>query len=248
MLTRSARRHGFTLIELLVVIAIIAILAAILFPVFARARAKAQQTKCLSNLKQIGLAFQMYAQDHNELFPPGEDVGAGQRKYLNWTFGWYTYFAMNPTAAQADDIHWLPSLAVMVYSLDPYMHNFQIWFCDADVWRNPSLGWAPPPFGSDDRAKQGEVSYSYCTQWDTSANGTALDLTCPDILGPLDLTGTRPAEQCVMIDNGPLSQAPTFQFVVPHNGGSNVLFLDGHVNWTHQGSFTALHPPLAPVP
>jgi prepilin-type N-terminal cleavage/methylation domain-containing protein/prepilin-type processing-associated H-X9-DG protein len=57
------KRHGFTLIELLVVIAIIAILAAILFPVFARARAKAEQTACLSNVKQVSLATQMYCSD-----------------------------------------------------------------------------------------------------------------------------------------------------------------------------------------
>jgi len=60
------RRSGFTLIELLVVIAIIAILAAILFPVFARAREKARQTSCLSNLKEIALAEQMYEQDYDE--------------------------------------------------------------------------------------------------------------------------------------------------------------------------------------
>ena len=63
-------RRGFTLIELLVVIAIIAILAAILFPVFARAREKARQTSCLSNLKQIGLAELMYAQDYDERCNP----------------------------------------------------------------------------------------------------------------------------------------------------------------------------------
>jgi prepilin-type N-terminal cleavage/methylation domain-containing protein/prepilin-type processing-associated H-X9-DG protein len=62
-------RKGFTLIELLVVIAIIAILAAILFPVFARARENARRTSCLSNLKQIGLAVMMYTQDYDELYP-----------------------------------------------------------------------------------------------------------------------------------------------------------------------------------
>src|ERR1700753_2397885 len=64
-------RSGFTLIELLVVIAIIAILAAILFPVFAQAREKARQTTCVSNMKQIGLAVLMYANDYDEQLPWG---------------------------------------------------------------------------------------------------------------------------------------------------------------------------------
>ncbi|MEP6756569.1 MAG: DUF1559 domain-containing protein, partial [Chthonomonadales bacterium] len=68
MLMKNVRR-GFTLIELLVVIAIIAILAAILFPVFAKAREAARKATCLSNLKQIGLATLMYVQDYDEQFP-----------------------------------------------------------------------------------------------------------------------------------------------------------------------------------
>jgi len=67
--TRVARRRGFTLIELLVVIAIIAILAAILFPVFARAREKARQANCLSNVKQLTLGMLMYVQDYDEYLP-----------------------------------------------------------------------------------------------------------------------------------------------------------------------------------
>ena len=73
---QSERRHAFTLIELLVVIAIIAILAAILFPVFAQAREKARQASCLSNLKQIGIALTMYQSDYDSQYPPSQ-LGTG---------------------------------------------------------------------------------------------------------------------------------------------------------------------------
>jgi len=79
-------RRGFTLIELLVVIAIIAILAAILFPVFARAREKARQTSCLSNCKQLGLGVLMYAQDYDELLAMNynDGTGGGSAGWLMW--------------------------------------------------------------------------------------------------------------------------------------------------------------------
>jgi prepilin-type N-terminal cleavage/methylation domain-containing protein len=67
----SPQRGGFTLIELLVVVAILSILAAILFPVFTRAKAAAQATSCMSNERQLGLAVQMYLADADDLYPPG---------------------------------------------------------------------------------------------------------------------------------------------------------------------------------
>jgi prepilin-type N-terminal cleavage/methylation domain-containing protein/prepilin-type processing-associated H-X9-DG protein len=81
---RGAAGAGFTLIELLVVIAIIAILAAILFPVFAKARDKARQTACLSNMKQIGTGIMMYAQDFDELLPPSRNNSTGGVTPWHW--------------------------------------------------------------------------------------------------------------------------------------------------------------------
>lgn len=75
VLTEKSRKVGFTLIELLVVIAIIALLAAILFPVFSRARENARRSSCMSNLKQVGLGMVQYSQDYDEKMPPGGSQG-----------------------------------------------------------------------------------------------------------------------------------------------------------------------------
>ena len=79
------KQQWFTLIELLVVIAIIAILAAILFPVFARARAKAQQTACLNNVHQIALSFQMYLSDYDQTYPGWNGPGSFYTEPNYWT-------------------------------------------------------------------------------------------------------------------------------------------------------------------
>jgi prepilin-type N-terminal cleavage/methylation domain-containing protein/prepilin-type processing-associated H-X9-DG protein len=109
--SRRRSRAGFTLIELLVVIAIIAILAAILFPVFAQARDKARQTQCLSNLKQVGLGILMYTQDYDETFVPSRisDVPSGANRRLPWST-----------------------------QIVPYIKNNGVFACPADITRNRS--------------------------------------------------------------------------------------------------------------
>lgn len=97
------KRRGFTLIELLVVIAIIAILAAILFPVFAQAREKARQTSCLSNEQQLGLAFMQYTQDYDELYPSTDNYGS------SWAKTVYPYVKSLGVFACPDDTYPLPT-------------------------------------------------------------------------------------------------------------------------------------------
>jgi prepilin-type N-terminal cleavage/methylation domain-containing protein/prepilin-type processing-associated H-X9-DG protein len=159
------KHRGFTLIELLVVIAIIAILAAILFPVFARAREKAKQTTCLSNIKQIGLAQLMYAEDydgygstistmwsnswwHLPLQPYIKNGqiwtcdGGGQRTSYSmpdWRCGGAAYL-WSPMSAKA------PSEAGMIYE-SPWPGYARPWF--ARHPKDPSYSWAGDRFGGD---------------------------------------------------------------------------------------------------
>ncbi len=115
------RRRGFTLIELLVVIAIIGILAAMVFPVFARARESARKIVCLSNVKNIALAFQMYLADNNDTFPPIEHEQA-PADYFDSIGGEGCY-----RQTQAN-----PYLRMAVL-LDEYIKNRNVWTCPSAV-------------------------------------------------------------------------------------------------------------------
>jgi prepilin-type N-terminal cleavage/methylation domain-containing protein/prepilin-type processing-associated H-X9-DG protein len=131
----SLRSKGFTLIELLVVIAIIAILAAILFPVFARARENARRTSCMSNLKQIGLGVAQYTQDYDEKFPIYEvGGGGGQEPYLD---------------ANGVSMDW--SLV-----MQPYVKSMQLLVCPSDTY---SAVYNLPGYGNNVRRSYAIANY-----------------------------------------------------------------------------------------
>lgn len=142
------RRQAFTLIELLVVIAIIAILAAILFPVFARAREQARKTTCVSNLKQIGLGLLMYAQDYDETFPwlmqdgrNNDDATGLSRQMVSGPPQWSV------------DLNNKRGL-FMEYATYPYTKNYQLFVC-------PTLQGDPVRIGADNMVLNEFGSYAY---------------------------------------------------------------------------------------
>ncbi len=123
------KRHGFTLIELLIVIGIIALLAAVLFPVFAKARARARQTVCLSNLRQLGLAFSAYSQDYDDQYPNGADPTDRYSTPSVWSFGPPGDKALVDTLPMlADDPHTPAQPGV----LDAYVKSRELWHCPSD--------------------------------------------------------------------------------------------------------------------
>ena len=220
-------RRAFTLIELLVVIAIIAILAAILFPVFARAREKARQASCQSNLKQIDLAMQMYFQDYDE-------------KHM--------YVITKCSGAEPGNL--LARIPQYV-RLEPYVKNWQLFACpSAHPHREDGsiicANWSIPHHAINDCITYGLVPATFEQHIGFSegisniAGGAKLALfqspaqtvIIADSVGYMTPQRVGWAECCragcvdaVKTDNN-----------TRHNGGSNLGFLDGHVKWMKSGN------------
>lgn len=216
MLTLDGRsaRVGFTLIELLVVIAIVAILAAILFPVFSRAREKARQASCLSNLKQIGLAGLQYAQDYDErLFPFAYD---------DWQHYWW---GLVDYANRTVDF-----TRSLIY---PYMRNVQIKACPS-FRENPNFAYGHLGYG---------YNYAYLSPMDWRPPWTPRAVSLAQISQPAETTWIADAAQWRIWGAGaPVFEATAFleppsynnpTFHARHNDTGNVLWCDGHVKVFH---------------
>ena len=219
------RRRGFTLIELLVVIAIIAILAAILFPVFARAREKARQASCSSNVKQLMLGILMYAQDYDEKFP--------------------TYFWGEGQAGQPNSCTWFGGIY-------PYVKNTQLYACPSSgitghnswpVWVNFEYGGVFAP---------ATINYGYSELIGGIGTGLKLaQLSAPAetlVIGDCTSTWIGGYWSAAFPDRALLRRVAFAQGGNPcgcppaplgnvderwcvHNGGSNLGYGDGHVKW-----------------
>ncbi len=211
-------RKGFTLIELLVVIAIIAILAAVLFPVFAKAREKARQTACLSNEKQIGLALLQYAQDYNEYMTPdfngsGVPWGALVQPYIKST----AVFACpsNPEshsvlATQNPDIP--VSYAANLWGISGYQ------LVGIHTITSPSQHVLVAESNMSTQACGGDPTQVSGAPFTGNMN---LNTTGYFNFGKDTTTGYNPTNAS--------ASAPACTIWAGHNGMSNFLFEDGHV-------------------
>jgi prepilin-type N-terminal cleavage/methylation domain-containing protein/prepilin-type processing-associated H-X9-DG protein len=214
----AMRRSGFTLTELLVVIAIIAILASILFPVFAHAREKARQTSCASNLKQLSLAFICYADDYDETMPPSFNAAN------------YWFEVLQPYVRNTQ-IFACPSAGGRLPDTQCYTAT------DPTIAAGRSYATTYPALN-----KAGAISYTYGS-FDDAAGANPMAGGILTVSGQA-LSAYGDTTRVLLIGDGLCRWFHSNwidQYLAgpqPHNGGYNIGYVDGHVKW-HGAQFAA---------
>ena len=261
MHTTPARKsaRGFTLIELLVVIAIIAILAAILFPVFQKVREKARAIDCQSNLKQISLGVLQYTQDYDEAYPIANDGVPGE--------GWNSrnLFIIPPSFATPAQLG--RANAIWANSIQTYVKSYAVYQCkDSTIYNLIGVGAGRP-----------NITYTYNGELQSSTQAAVLEPTNVPLIWPGELQNAlvgaataSPVLQCpdanapcvykpgyyppgsndLTCTTGNGSTSSTILFGVPnksgfaHTSGDNFAYCDGHVKYVNY----TIHPPEAGDP
>jgi prepilin-type N-terminal cleavage/methylation domain-containing protein/prepilin-type processing-associated H-X9-DG protein len=200
---RRGAQRGFTLIELLTVMAIMSILSSMLFPSFAKARCKAEQADCISNLSQLGKAFIMYVSDNDSLMPP-HDLN-------NWQQAQHQFGFVVPNWANTSTSNWAKSIY-------PYLKSYEVYLCKS------TFGCAP---GSDDTIPNTSYTMNGCfaaTMLD-SAPKPSSTIVLYDWTFDFSWASVNPARD-------PAASGAYRRFVrrgeAPHEEQFDCLFADGH--------------------
>jgi prepilin-type N-terminal cleavage/methylation domain-containing protein len=221
MHTTLHRRRGFTLIELLVVIAIIAILAAILFPVFAQAREQARKTQCLAHAKQIGIGLAMYRQDWD-----------GRGPFGGWPITWSGQFNVHsPQSKYHED--WQ-------FTLQPYVKNAKMFRCPSD---KIAYNERPISYLYNNNLNSGHIPTPEAAVQNSSDvvviwEGTAPPSSSTEAAPPADLAAQFPPkafrEYTVWGSNAALLGSDKFG-LPRHQTGGNVIYFDTHAKYVNYG-------------
>ena len=240
---RATRSVGFTLIELLVVVSIIALLAAILFPVFARARENARRSTCQSNLKQIGLGLLQYAQDYDETLPTMENSNKPSGSCIPTTTPTASCTVVaNSTFSYADTSAYQNWIA----EIQPYVKTWQLFRCPSAqqgaASGNPAGYWS---VGNSDNnylvngvllqrklsALQSTSSLIWAQEGPAATN---VAIVRPVVNG-------FPSSVTLPLPTGPsgTTMSAWVEVYDVHFNGRNLLFCDGHVKWRISNKITA---------